>query len=99
MYDKQKIPVPLEYWAIAYDGVSKEALAFLGNNNPHSEDITKFKCKNICSNVKWLGKLVKKFEDETDGHITCCSVSELATHIPYIKELEMKKEEKSVRMI
>ena len=91
MYDsKNAIPVPLEYWKVMYDPVSHEAIAFLGNNNPHSKDIQSYKCKNICKSLKWnvLDDLLDDFEDETEGHVTCCAVKELQKHIPYLENLE-----------
>ena len=86
----KKIPVPLEYWSILYDACSNQAVGFLGVNNPHSADITEYKCDNICDQIQWIADLVHKFEDETAGHITCCSVKNLATHIKYIKTLKSR---------
>ena len=91
MYDsKNAVPVPLEYWKIMYDPKSHEAIAFLGNNNPHSKDIQSYKCKNICKSLKWkvLDNLLDDFEDETEGHVTCCAVKELQKHIQYLENLE-----------
>ena len=88
MYKSTKaIPVPLEYWSILYDSVANQAVGFLGNNNPHSKDITTYKCENMCEAIKWVEDLVEDFEEEVQGHITCCSVRTLQKHINYIMDL------------
>ena len=89
IYDsKDAIPVPLEYWTIIYDPESNEAISFLGNNNPHSKDIQTYKCENICKSINWVKNLWDDFDDETKGHVTCCSVKGLAEYIKYVKELK-----------
>ena len=91
MYESKKaIPVPLEYWSIVYDSDANQAVGFLGINNPHSEDIKTYKCKNICKTLKWVAELIDDFEEENRGHITCCSVKNLQTHIKYIKTLKAR---------
>ena len=82
------IPVPLEYWTIIYDPDANEAISFLGNNNPHSKDIKTYKCKNICKTIKWVKDLLDDFEDEKQGHVTCCSVKSLKKYIKYVGKLK-----------
>ena len=84
------IPVPLEYWTILYDPSVDEAIGFLGNNNPTSKDIKSYNCENICHDIEWVKDELVDFEDETEGHVTCCSVQSLQKHISYINDLKAK---------
>ena len=98
MYESKKaIPVPLEYWTIVYDSASKEAIGLLGSNDPHSKDIKTYKCKNVCHAIKWLKESLDDFEDETEGHITCCSVASLQKHIEYLENLEARDGTKIIK--
>ena len=82
------IPVPSEYWTIIYDPSVDEAISFLGNNNPHSKDIQSYNCKNICHDIEWVKDELDEFEEETEGHVSCCSVKSLQKHISYIMDLK-----------
>ena len=86
----------MEYWTIIYDPEANEAISFLGNNNPHSKNITSYKCENICGTIKWIEDLVDDFEDEKQGHVTCCSVKTLQKHIKYVEYLQSRSGKKIV---
>ena len=52
--DKWHIPAPKYYWKLLLNEVTKEAVAFVGLNDPHSEDITKENafCQTSCGDIK-----------------------------------------------
>ena len=79
------IPAPLYYWKIIYDEKHHEGIAFLGLNDPHSLDVTDYLCPNICDEITWLKKYVPHIEIEEKGHMTCCTIKDLAANIDYIK--------------
>jgi len=86
-YKKQKkstvtkaIPVPKYYYKIVYDETVKQGIAFLGLNDPYSEDLkeTDLLCNNVCDQIEWFKEEVPKMNIEEKGHITCCTIQELA---------------------
>ena len=48
------IPAPKYYWKILFNEVTKEAVGFVGLNDPHSEDIPKEQafCQTSCGSIK-----------------------------------------------
>ena len=87
----QGIPAPLYYWKIIYDEANDEGVAFLGLNNPHSLDVTDYLCENICEQITWLAKYVPKIEMEERGHMTCCTIKELADNVDFVKSFTNQK--------
>ena len=49
--DKKYIPAPKYYWKVLQNDVTGEAIAFVGLNDPHSEDILADQgfCNSVCS--------------------------------------------------
>ena len=100
----QGIPVPKYYWKIIYDEKEHQGVAFLGLNDPYSEDVKKTDtlCTNVCDEVSWLKEYVPKVDEENRGHITCCTIQDLADVVEnvenfkseqgmYIKDAELLK--------
>ena len=75
-----KVPVPEYFWKVIIDTVSKQAVAFIGFNNPYltkTELITRK--RRMCKDV--FHKLPKslKFSGRTNipnGYILCCEVND-----------------------
>ena len=56
--DKKYIPAPKYYWKVIQNGITGEAIAFIGLNDPHSEDILADEgfCNSVCSDISGYGK-------------------------------------------
>ena len=52
--NKKYIPVPKYYWKVIQNGATGEAIAFVGLNDPHSEDILEEEgfCNSVCSSIE-----------------------------------------------
>lgn len=48
---KWYIPAPKYYWKILLNEVTKEAVGFVGLNDPHSEEITESFCQTSCGSI------------------------------------------------
>ena len=75
------IPVPKYYWKIVYDTKENQGAGFLGLNDPHSENLTEtdYLCKpNVCDQIGWFKENVRNHDVEEKGHITCCTIQDLA---------------------
>lgn len=59
--DKWYIPAPKYYWKLLLNEVTKEAVAFVGLNDPHSEDIPQEDafCQTQCGSIE--GYLIHLF--------------------------------------
>ncbi|KAL1508887.1 hypothetical protein ABEB36_003709 [Hypothenemus hampei] len=63
------LPVPEFYWKVAYNSLTKAAVALIGMNNPYKESFTPI-CEDISSNLSWFtcnSELVK-------GYCYACTV-------------------------
>ena len=51
---KKYIPAPKYYWKVIQNGVTGEAVAFVGLNDPHSKDILEDEgfCNSICNTIE-----------------------------------------------
>ncbi|KAL1508886.1 hypothetical protein ABEB36_003708 [Hypothenemus hampei] len=47
------LPVPEFYWKVAYNSLTKAAVALIGMNNPYKESFTPI-CEDISSNLSWF---------------------------------------------
>ena len=56
--DKKYIPAPKYYWKVIQNEITGEAVAFIGLNDPHSEDILADEgfCNSVCSDISGYGK-------------------------------------------
>lgn len=82
-----KITVPEIYWKVLYHEESKNAIAFIGHNNPYEEDVTKnIVCKNICDKINWLNW---NAESVKEGYSYCCTVEDLRKTVTYLPPLEI----------
>ena len=84
------IPVPLYYWKILYNQSTNQGIAFLGLNNPHSEDVTDYLCPNICGQIPWVKEYVPDIDLEEKGHMTCCAIGDLAKLVSVVGTFEDK---------
>ena len=52
--DKWYLPVPKYYWKLLLNEVTKESVAFVGLNDPHSEDIPQEDafCQTQCGSIE-----------------------------------------------
>ena len=77
------IPVPQYYYKIVYDEQANKGVAFLGLNDPYSEDLksSDLLCTNICDKIEWFKEEVKKYQQEEYGHITCCDIQDFAENV------------------
>ena len=52
--NKWYIPAPKYYWKLLLNEVTKEAVAFVGLNNPHADDIPQEEafCQTKCGSIK-----------------------------------------------
>ena len=91
------IPVPKYYYKIIYDKEEHECVAFLGLNDPHSEDLkeTDLLCSNVCEKLNWLdAEMAAKWELEDKGHITCCTCEDLAKVVKNVTNFKSQGENK-----
>ena len=51
--DDKFIPAPKYYWKVFQDVQSGQAVAFVGLNDPHADDVTEDEmfCNSVCSNI------------------------------------------------
>ena len=85
------IPVPKYYWKVVYDEHERKGVGFLGLNDPYAEDLkeTDYRCNNVCDKIHWFGNALKKNKDlEEKGHITCCTIQELAAVVSNINNFK-----------
>ena len=82
------IPAPLYYWKVLYYQSMNQGVAFLGMNDPHSEDVTDYLCPNQCNKLSWLKKYVPDVELEEKGHMTCCTIADLSKVVPVVGTFE-----------
>ena len=84
------LPAPKYYWKIVYDEQEHQGVGFLGLNDPYAEDLkeTDYLCNNVCDQVKWFVESVPNKDVEEKGHITCCTIEELASIVGNIKSFE-----------
>ena len=85
------IPVPKYYWKVVYDEQERKGVGFLGLNDPYAEDLkeTDYRCNNVCDEIHWLGKALKENKDlEERGHVTCCTIQELAAVVSNINNFK-----------
>ena len=76
---------PAYYWKVLYDRDANQAVAFLGSNDIYAEDTTTYLCPTVCDQ---LDKWVKfDYEDETHGHVTCCSLESFANVVSFAPDL------------
>ena len=81
------IPVPKYYWKIVYDETENQGVGFLGLNDPHSKNLTEtdYLCNpNVCDQIGWFEENVPNKDVEEKGHVTCCSIEDLAKIVPYL---------------
>ena len=59
--DKKHIPAPKFYWKVLKDETKNQAVAFIGLNDPHADDISPDEafCTSICNQVNGYAMLKK----------------------------------------
>ena len=85
------IPVPKYYYKVVYDQKENQGVGFVGLNDPYSDDLTEddYLCKpNVCKEVGWFHETVKDTHVEEKGHISCCSIQDLAKVITNVKNFK-----------
>ena len=52
--DEKHIPAPKYFWKVLYDEIKEQAVAFIGLNDPHADDISPDEefCISVCDLVK-----------------------------------------------
>ena len=85
------IPVPKYYWKVVYDEKENQGVGFVGLNDPYADDVTEedYLCKpNVCNQVGWFHETVKDTDVEEKGHISCCSIQDLAKVVKNIEKFK-----------
>ena len=85
------IPVPKYYWKVVYDAKENQGVGFVGLNDPYADNLTEedYLCKpNVCKDVGWFHETVKDTDVEEKGHISCCSIQDLAQVITNINSFK-----------
>ena len=78
---------------IIYDEQEDQGVAFLGLNDPYAKDQkeTDLLCTNVCDELNWLEEYVPKAEEEKKGHMTCCTIDDLASVVANVDTFKSDK--------
>ena len=78
-----KVPVPEYFWKVIIDSASKQAVAFIGFNNPYLtttelSNSLKRMCTDVCSALTWLPITLNQVNRRNipNGYILCCEVND-----------------------
>ncbi|XP_046970912.1 uncharacterized protein LOC124537962 [Vanessa cardui] len=85
------IPVPMYYYKVVYERVTKQGIAFIGINNPYynaNEARELFFCNDICrkNNFRWLSWHP---DSSSEGYAFCCTVPDFRNTIQHLPDFEV----------
>nr|ARW74137.1 double stranded RNA degrading enzyme 4 [Locusta migratoria] len=90
--EEKKLPVPMLFWKIVYEPRDKQAMVFVGVNNPyysHSKLPAEYRlCTDVCSRVNWLHW---KQTNQTGGLAYCCEYGDFVNKVTYAPTLVVSK--------
>eukprot|EP00095_Tigriopus_kingsejongensis_P006847 maker-scaffold176_size284796-snap-gene-0.14 protein:Tk06847 transcript:maker-scaffold176_size284796-snap-gene-0.14-mRNA-1 annotation:"duplex-specific nuclease" len=65
----QWIPAPEYYWKVVHNEQTNEAIAFVGHNNPHSQQTPTPLCQSQCGKLSWADW---NMDSLSSGFMYCC---------------------------
>lgn len=80
------IPVPRFFWKVVIDPLAYKAIAFVGLNNPHAEQVKEpyVFCQDVCDASGWP---LPNRKDFVRGYMFCCSFADFRRTVDWIPNM------------